>query len=327
MLHDRVVPRAGLRYQTVCTGVHTLTLARVDDDDGRVSRRALFSLGRARVAPAPPRPPAASRPSEEHRPRAAPASWDGCRGLELWAPASAAVVELAAVTSRDRVLDAGCGDGNVTLAAAALGARVIACDTSRELLVRGAQRAAAAGVHASWQHADLTALPFGDGAYDATLSAFAPMFCHPAEDALSELARVTRHGGSIAVAAWSAEGAVGELLRLAAAIAPPPPGVPAPFTWGHDAALGRALERAAGARALLEERTLQLRFATPATAAAALTAALAPLRAAAAAHPALAAELERAVAARAAPDPEGIALPAAYLLAVAPSTLTPPTPA
>src|SRR5829696_8008671 len=52
------------------------------------------------------------------------------------------------------------------------------------------------------------------------------------ERAAAELLRVSRAGGTIALASWTPGGFIGELFRTTAAHVPPPPGMAAPMLWG-----------------------------------------------------------------------------------------------
>ena len=46
--------------------------------------------------------------------------------------------------------------------------------------------------------------------------------------------RVTKPGGTIALASWTPDGFIGELFRTVAAHLPPPAGVPSPMLWGTE---------------------------------------------------------------------------------------------
>jgi len=67
------------------------------------------------------------------------------------------------------------------------------------------------------------------------------MFAPNQERAAAELLRVCRPGGTIALASWTADGFIGDLLRLVARYAPPPPGVRPPVEWGSVARLHELL--------------------------------------------------------------------------------------
>ena len=60
------------------------------------------------------------------------------------------------------------------------------------------------------------------------------MFATRPEPAASEMARVCRQGGLIAMANWTPEGFVGKTFQLTTKYAPMPPGLHPPFLWGDD---------------------------------------------------------------------------------------------
>jgi SAM-dependent methyltransferase len=174
-------------------------------------------------------------------------------------PAAELLADLALVSTGKRVLDAAAGDGNVAIAAARRGASVEACDLAPGMVERGRTRCAAAGARVGWRVADVEALPYPDGTFDAVLSSFGvPVAPRPAQ-AAGELVRVTRPGGFVAIAAWIPRGLPGRLDELVEPLARLPDGVPRPDRWGVEAVmrqrLGPHLERLQ-----LRSRTLQLRF-------------------------------------------------------------------
>jgi demethylmenaquinone methyltransferase/2-methoxy-6-polyprenyl-1,4-benzoquinol methylase len=100
----------------------------------------------------------------------------------------------AVVTSGDQVLDACCGTGDLTLAAARAGGRVTGVDFSEPMLERARKKAPAI----EWMRADATALPFGDETFDVVTVGFGIRNLAELEQGLRELARVTRRGGRFA---------------------------------------------------------------------------------------------------------------------------------
>jgi SAM-dependent methyltransferase len=168
------------------------------------------------------------------------------RMAERLEPAARAVVELAAVAPGDRVLDVACGTGNAALIAAERGAHAVGVDSEPALLAIARQR----GSSAEFREGDIAAMPVEDEEFDATVSAFGVMYATNHEAAARELARVTKPGGRIALAAW----VPGSLMpRMGTALGPylppPPPGSGPPSRWGDEdqlasilAAAGIALE-------------------------------------------------------------------------------------
>ena len=134
-----------------------------------------------------------------------------------------------------RVLDVAAGNGNATLAAARRGCKVISTDYVPALLDLGAGRARAEGLRAHFQVADAEALPFKDGNFDAVLSTFGVMFSPDHARAASELLRVCRPGGRIAMANWTPDSLIGQMFKIIGKQLPPPPGVQSPSRWGVEA--------------------------------------------------------------------------------------------
>ena len=85
------------------------------------------------------------------------------------------------------------------------------------------------------------------------------MFAPDHGRAAAELLRVSRRGGTIALASWTPDGFIGQLFRTVAAHVPPPAGVQSPLLWGTEAHL-RELFGDAICSLELEERTFTFRF-------------------------------------------------------------------
>lgn len=98
-----------------------------------------------------------------------------------------------------RVLDAGCGFGQWSLALAALNREVEACDASSIRLVVLRELASAAGLRAiGVRHARLECLPYADGTFDLAFC-YGVIFCTPWRTSLAELARVLAPRGRLYV--------------------------------------------------------------------------------------------------------------------------------
>jgi SAM-dependent methyltransferase len=149
--------------------------------------------------------------------------------------------EAVDVAAGHRVLDVAAGNGNASLAAARRGCDVIATDYVGSLLDGLCARARADGVHIDRREADAEDLPFADATFDVVLSTFGVMFAADQERAAAELQRVCRPGGRIGLANWTPEGFVGQMFRVVARYAPPPPGVVSPLRWGTEEGLARLL--------------------------------------------------------------------------------------
>lgn len=146
-----------------------------------------------------------------------------------------ALVDATGIKSGDHVLDVAAGSGNASLAAADVGANVVAADLTPELLESGRQRALALGLTLQWREADCEALPFRDEAFDAVISCIGVMFAPHHHQSADEMLRVTRSGGRIGLLSWTPAGFVGQMFATMKPYAPaPPPGAEPPPLWGDE---------------------------------------------------------------------------------------------
>lgn len=137
----------------------------------------------------------------------------------------------------ERILDLSTGTGWASRAVARLGAEVTGVDIAGDLLDTARAKADAERLSIAYELGDAEALPFDDGAFDAVVSTFGVMFATHPEAAASELARVCRRGGRIALATWTPDGNVFEMFKVMRRYMPPPPTPvpPSPFEWGRAA--------------------------------------------------------------------------------------------
>jgi SAM-dependent methyltransferase len=105
-------------------------------------------------------------------------------------------VELAGVVSGERVLDVGCGTGNLTLALRAAKAVPTGIDLSAPCVEYARRRLGDPAVRLGV--GDALHLPYPDGAFDRTLSMLALDVMPDPQRALAEMRRVTHPGGTIA---------------------------------------------------------------------------------------------------------------------------------
>jgi ubiquinone/menaquinone biosynthesis C-methylase UbiE len=160
------------------------------------------------------------------------ASGDYSAVAALIVPVAERLVDIADLRAGSRVLDVATGTGNAALAAARLHCDVVGIDYVGALLDRARERAAAEGLAIELRDGDAEALPFADASFDAVLSVFGSMFAPNHEHTAGEIVRVTRPGGTIALASWTPDGFLGALFRTVAQFAPPPPGLASPMLWG-----------------------------------------------------------------------------------------------
>jgi SAM-dependent methyltransferase len=89
-----------------------------------------------------------------------------------------------------RVLDVGCGDGQISRLASRLGADVVGIDPTWNCVSIAAQRGGA-----SFARAEAAALPFADGTFDAVVACLVFEHIREVEVAIAEVARVLEPGG------------------------------------------------------------------------------------------------------------------------------------
>ncbi len=118
------------------------------------------------------------------------------------------LLDAAEVRSGTRLLDVGTGPGTAAAVAYRRGAMVTAVDAEPSMVVRAARLVPAADVRL----ATLPELPFGDDEFDAVVANFVLNHVGQPLVTLTELRRVTRPGGRIAVTIWPAEAAPGQTL-------------------------------------------------------------------------------------------------------------------
>src|SRR5262245_12261762 len=133
-----------------------------------------------------------------------------------------------------RLLDVGCGAGQLALIAARAGAQVTGCDISTNWLEKARARASAEGLQITFEEGDAESLPYEDDQFDAVISLIGAMFAPRPERVAAELTRLCRPGGMIAMANWTPGGFIGQMFKtISKHIAPS--GMPAPVLWGHEA--------------------------------------------------------------------------------------------
>jgi ubiquinone/menaquinone biosynthesis C-methylase UbiE len=137
-----------------------------------------------------------------------------------WAPL---IADIAGVVPGQAVLDVACGTGIVarTVADRQAGTgRVIGVDLNDAMLTVARRLRP----DLDWRQGDAADLPFGDGSFDTVLCQMALMFFPDREGALREMARVTRPGGTVAVAVPASldrQPAYGPFVDMAARVAGP----------------------------------------------------------------------------------------------------------
>jgi SAM-dependent methyltransferase len=176
------------------------------------------------------------------------AAWDGAEGddwVRDWEHYDVGVrrhhlrlVEAAAFGAGERVLDVGCGIGELTrVAARASGdGSVLGVDLSARMLAQARELAAAEGLsNVAFEQADAQVHPFEPAAYDVAVSRFGAMFFAEPVAAFQNIAAAVRPGGRMALLSWRDLGSNEWMLALRGALSlgrdlpVPQSGVPGPF--------------------------------------------------------------------------------------------------
>ena len=174
--------------------------------------------------------------------------WDGPEGAQ-WSELAegferastehrAVLLREAALTPGEDVLDLGCGNGGLTLEAAAVVApgQAVGIDLSSAMLANGRARAAEAGrSNVSFLHADAQVYAFQPASFDVVVSNAGAMFFDDQDAAFTNLRSALKPGGRIVLLVWQVLGNNEWLIELRRALAmgrdlpTPPVGVPGPF--------------------------------------------------------------------------------------------------
>jgi len=150
-------------------------------------------------------------------------------------------VDRLGLKSGMKVLDVACGTGNLAIPAAKTGATVTGIDIAPNLIEQAIERAKAEAVDAKFEVGDAEALPYADGEFDVVMTMFGAMFAPRPDVTASELIRVTKPGGIIAMANWTPAAFTGQMFKTGAKYVPPPPGMPSPVLWGTEDAVRERL--------------------------------------------------------------------------------------
>jgi len=134
----------------------------------------------------------------------------------------------------DELLDAACGTGNLAVIAARAGCVVQGVDIATNLIAQARQRAHAEKLHVTYTEGDAEAMPYPDASFDMVVSMYGVMFTPQPERIVDELRRVTKPGGTIALANWTPTGFIGKMFGVFRRHVPPPAGLPSPLQWGDE---------------------------------------------------------------------------------------------
>ncbi len=145
--------------------------------------------------------------------------------------AAQAFVDRLEITPGMRVLDVACGSGNLAVLAAQRGAEVTGIDIADNLIEAARRRAEVAALNIRFDVGDAEAMPYEDDSFDLVMTMFGAMFAPRPDVTASELLRVCKPGGTIAMANWTPTGHAGQMFKLSGKYIPPPD-MPPPVPWG-----------------------------------------------------------------------------------------------
>ena len=185
------------------------------------------------------------------------------------AEATERLLALTAPQPGERVLELACGAGGTGLAAAARvgsGGEVVLSDVAREMTEIAAARAEALGLrNVSARALDLESIEEPDASYDVVLCREGLMFATDPARAASEIRRVLRPGGRVALTVWAAKernpwlGIIFDAVSAELGRPVPPPGVPGPFSLADAGRLAALLAGAGLAEVTVDELSVPSR--------------------------------------------------------------------
>jgi SAM-dependent methyltransferase len=157
----------------------------------------------------------------------------------------------AGITSREHVLDVGCGTGQSTrdAARAAAGGSALGIDLSAQMLEHARRISREEGLrNVSFEQADAQVHRFPAAGFDVAISKFGSMFFADPVAAFGNIGHALRPGGRLVLMVWQARErnewttAIRQAIAGGAAMPPPPAG--GPFSLADQAAAGGILAAA-----------------------------------------------------------------------------------
>jgi ubiquinone/menaquinone biosynthesis C-methylase UbiE len=177
-------------------------------------------------------------------------------------PGALAWLQRLEVGPGTRMLDVGCGAGQIAIPAARAGADVTGVDIASNLIAHARERAARDGVKAHFDEGDAEQLAYPDASFNLVVSLIGAMFAPRPDLVAAELLRVCSPGGRIAMANWTPQGHVGQMFKIIGSYVPPSPLMVSPLKWG-DEETARLRLGAGTTKLTLTRRTYPMRYPFP----------------------------------------------------------------
>jgi 2-polyprenyl-3-methyl-5-hydroxy-6-metoxy-1,4-benzoquinol methylase len=121
--------------------------------------------------------------------------------------------ELFQPSTKEKILDVGCGTGNFSIKLAGKGCRVTGVDVAEPMLEKARLKASARGFDILFYRQDIIDLKFEDDFFDGVISMAAVEFVPDIKRAYQEMKRVVKPGGKILIGTINRDSTWGELYR------------------------------------------------------------------------------------------------------------------
>lgn len=164
------------------------------------------------------------------------------------------------ITPGLHMLDIACGTGKLALQAARAGAIVTGVDIASNMVADAIARATAEDLPARFDEGDAEELPYEDASFDLVVSLIGAMFAPRPQRVAAEMVRVCRPGGRIVMGNWTPQGVMGQMFKIHARYAPPPPGIPPPVLWGDEETVRDRFRRHSIAELHIAHRLYPIRY-------------------------------------------------------------------
>jgi ubiquinone/menaquinone biosynthesis C-methylase UbiE len=156
------------------------------------------------------------------------------RTVSNFTPETEDFVERLKLPPEAKVLDVACGTGTVTIPLARGGSSVTGLDMMPHLLDEARAAAADEGLQIRFDEGFAEELPYPNGSLDVVVSRFGAMFSPYPEAVASEMARILKPGGLLAMANWTESGFNGRMSKVFSKFLPPRSGIISPMLWGDE---------------------------------------------------------------------------------------------